>query len=98
MNPRALIISLILSIAATANAAPRFANVFADHAVLQQGEELTIWGSAARTDSVLMVKLGGIEAVATVDGEGDWQAMLPAHCPSIPHFRSPNTLKASNGT
>ncbi|MDQ1919189.1 hypothetical protein [Massilia pseudoviolaceinigra] len=32
-------------------AAPAFAGIFSDHAVLQRGEALTVWGRAAPRDS-----------------------------------------------
>ena len=63
-----------------AAAAPRFANIFADHAVLQQGVELTIWGTATEPSANLWVKWGDApERIPVERGKrGVWTAILPA--------------------
>jgi hypothetical protein len=69
---------LAASLAAKAQpAAPAFASIFSDHAVLQRGEPLTVWGTASASQRVL-VTLGGKQAEATAGANGTWRATLPA--------------------
>jgi hypothetical protein len=66
------------SLAANAQAAaPAFAGIFSDHAVLQRGEPLTVWGTASPSQRV-SVSLGGKAAEATAGANGKWRATLPA--------------------
>lgn len=57
--------------------APAFARIFADHAVLQRGEPLTVWGSGAPAQQV-SVSLGDKRVGAKADAAGKWRATLPA--------------------
>ena len=50
--------------------------LFSDHAVLQAGREVPVWGTAKEGEQV-MVELAGRNAVATAK-EGKWMARLPA--------------------
>ena len=63
--------------ATTAPAAPLLARIFGDHAVLQRGRPITLWGHADAGSSVT-VTIGDHRATATSDAAGHWQAILPA--------------------
>lgn len=63
--------------AAAQETTPRFANIFADHAVLQRDRPIAIWGSAPK-GSAVTVTLNGQSASATADADGRWRATLPA--------------------
>jgi sialate O-acetylesterase len=58
-------------------AAPAFARIFTDHAVLQQGGPIPVWGTAAPSQSVI-VTLNGQSVNATADAAGKWRTALPA--------------------
>jgi sialate O-acetylesterase len=58
-------------------AAILFAPIFADHAVLQQGKPVPIWGKAAPGEKVV-VTFGGQKVSALTDSRGDWVAYLDA--------------------
>lgn len=57
--------------------APRFAHIFADHAVLQRDRPMAIWGQAA-AGAAVTVRLGDRSAAVTADSQGRWRATLPA--------------------
>ncbi|SFV17704.1 sialate O-acetylesterase [Pseudoduganella namucuonensis] len=73
-------------------AAPAFAGIFGDHAVLQRGEALTVWGTAAPGLGVT-VSLGGKTAEAKADAQGRWRASMPAMSAGGPY-----TLSASGAS
>ncbi len=52
-------------------------NIFADHMVLQQGEPVTVWGSAAPGEKVL-VTFADQRLSTTADETGEWRVELPA--------------------
>jgi sialate O-acetylesterase len=58
-------------------AAPVFARIFGDHAVLQRDRPIKVWGTAAPGQGVTL-SLGGRSANATADAHGRWRATLPA--------------------
>ncbi|HEX7761506.1 MAG TPA: sialate O-acetylesterase [Caulobacteraceae bacterium] len=60
------------------------APVFQDHAVLQRGGPIPLWGEAA-PGSAVSVTLGGAAAKATADGSGHWMASLPAPAAGGPY-------------
>ena len=62
----------------SAEAAPRFANVFGDHAVLQRGVKLRIWGSGAEPSQMLAVRFGGHVSPTRVADNGEWESILPS--------------------
>lgn len=62
---------------AQSGAPPLLADVFQDHAVLQRGKPISVWGQAA-PGAALTVRLGGASVSATADAEGRWRASLPA--------------------
>ncbi|MEH3039297.1 MAG: 9-O-acetylesterase [Sphingomonas paucimobilis] len=57
--------------------APTFANIFADHAVLQRDRPITVWGNAASGETVT-VRLGDRSVTAVAAKDGKWRATLPA--------------------
>jgi sialate O-acetylesterase len=65
---------------ATASAAPLLAPVFTDHAVLQRGQPIRVWGGAG-PGAVVTLSLGDAETTATADAEGGWLATFPAREP-----------------
>ncbi len=60
-----------------ANAAPRFAHIFADHAVLQRDQPVTVWGTGADPDAEYQIRYRGEAVTANVEKSGDWHATLP---------------------
>ncbi|ESQ86576.1 hypothetical protein ABAC460_22955 [Asticcacaulis sp. AC460] len=75
-------LSLSAALAATvlatpALAAPQFAKIFTDHAVIQRDQPVTVWGTATPSQAVT-VSLNGQSATATADAAGKWRATLPA--------------------
>ncbi|MES2349963.1 MAG: sialate O-acetylesterase [Pseudomonadota bacterium] len=80
---------LAASLATPVPAAPAFAGIFGDHAVLQRGEALTVWGTAAAGLGVA-VSLGGKTVEAKADAQGHWRASMPAMAAGGPY-----TLSAS---
>jgi sialate O-acetylesterase len=61
------------------SAEPRFANIFGDHAVLQQGSTVTVRGAGADPAAAYVVRLGDtVGKVTEVDAEGNWTASLSA--------------------
>jgi len=64
----------------TAHAAPILAPVFTDHAVLQRGLPIRVWGSAKPGEAVSL-SLGEARTSATADAQGRWMATFPAREP-----------------
>ncbi len=83
---------LIAGGAMAQTSAPAFAHIFADHAVLQQGGPIPVWGTAAPSQAVT-VSLGDKTVNVTADAKGHWRADLPATAPGGPY-----TLTVSAGT
>ena len=67
--------------------APGFANIFADHAVLQRDRPITVWGTAAPGETVT-VKLGERSVTALAARDGKWRAVLPAMTAGGPYMLS----------
>lgn len=90
------IVSLQLSLPAVSYArlfcamSPLFANVFADHAVLDASAS-RIWGSTAAHDIVHLSLDGSFVANSTADASGRWSALLPP----MPTGPTAFTLRAS---
>ncbi len=78
MNYRATFSAMALAglLALPAAATPEFAPVLQDHMVLQRGEPVTLWGTAAEGETV-SVEWKGHKAAATTHG-GAWKVVLPA--------------------
>jgi sialate O-acetylesterase len=71
----------------------RFANVFADHMVLQRETQAAIWGTADPGDQVTVeASWGGDPVRATADADGRWQVEL-----ATPAAGGPFTVTASSG-
>jgi len=79
---RSMILGLMAAtaVATAAQAAPILAPVFTDHAVLQRGQPIRVWG-AARPGAVVSLKLGDAETTATADVQGRWTTTFPAREP-----------------
>jgi len=75
--------------------APAFAGIFGDHAVLQRGEPLTVWGTAAPGQRVT-VSLGATTAEARASANGRWRVTMPAMTAGGPHTLS--VTAGSGGT
>ena len=73
-----------------AAAGPQFARVFGDHAVLQRGGPIHVWGTGAGGEAVT-VTLDGQDTVVQADALGNWSADLPA-----PPAGGPYSLQAAN--
>jgi hypothetical protein len=75
-------------------AAPAFAGIFSDHAVLQRGEAVTVWGTSAPGGGVTL-SLGGKTAEAKADAQGRWRASMPAMSAGGPYTLS---VSGASGT
>jgi sialate O-acetylesterase len=73
----------LTTMAGAAAAAPLLAPVFTDHAVLQRGQPIRVWG-AAKAGEAVELSLGEAKASATADAQGRWSATLPAREPGEP--------------
>lgn len=76
MRFKALILATAMGLSTHAMAAP-LASVFSDHAVLQRDQPIKVWGQAT-PNAPVSVDLSGSAATATADGQGRWNAVLPA--------------------
>ncbi|HEY5347447.1 MAG TPA: hypothetical protein VIJ72_04585, partial [Rhizomicrobium sp.] len=72
---RALLVCASFAFPAFAVAAPLLHPLFQDHAVLQRGKPIPIYGQAA-PGAHLTVSLSGDTAVATADAAGQWRVLL----------------------
>ena len=54
-----------------------FANIFADHAVLQRDAIVRVWGTGADPTSTLRLRFGHTQVDATLNADGSWKAQLP---------------------
>ena len=80
-----LVLASSLAVPAMAQASPpAFAAIFGDHAVLQRGEPLTVWGTATPGQRVA-VSLAGASAEAKADAKGRWRVGMPAMAAGGPH-------------
>jgi sialate O-acetylesterase len=67
----------LLFFAASAMADVMPALLFTDHAVLQRGKPVPVWGTAAAGEKV-SVSFGGFNASTTAAADGKWKVELPA--------------------
>ena len=74
---RTLMLAAALLGAAPAQAATLLHPMFADHAVLQRGQPITVYGTA-KPDANVTLQLGNATASAHADKDGQWRATLPA--------------------
>lgn len=75
MKQMATLVWALLTLTAAAGAEVRLPNVFSDHAVLQRGQLVHVWGWAAPGEKVT-VQFHGQTRVADADGIGAWQLWL----------------------
>lgn len=85
---------VLLALASAAPAQPHIGQLFSDHAVLQRGRPIPVWGEAAPGERVA-VALGGARATATAGHDGRWRATLPAMTAGGPYTL---TVTAPSGT
>ena len=81
---RTIALAMLATVSSTTQAAPQLATMFSDHAVLQRGQAIPVWGTAAPREKVT-VSLGGSTKVATADKGGAWRVDLPALQAGGPH-------------
>lgn len=91
----ALFAAVLSGMAQAQSEGPSFAGIFGDHAVLQRGEPLAIWGKATASQRV-SVKLSGNTAEAIAGEDGKWRVSLPAMEAGGPYVLSVSA--GSNGT
>jgi sialate O-acetylesterase len=72
---------LVGCLSATAAGAPQLAPVFRDHAVLQSGRAISVWGRAAPGEHV-SVAFAGQTAGSTAGADGRWVALLAPLAPN----------------
>ena len=77
----ALAAASVAASAHAAGAAPALASLFQDHAVLQQGKPVPVWGSAAPGEHV-SVSFAGQVVGATAGPDGRWIAVLASLAPN----------------
>jgi sialate O-acetylesterase len=73
---RRLAFALLLGASSTAEAAPQFNSLFSDHAVLQRGRPIAVWGTADPGEKV-RVSLAESARSTTADSKGEWRVELP---------------------
>ncbi|HEX7848190.1 MAG TPA: sialate O-acetylesterase [Sphingomonas sp.] len=84
--------SVAPTIASAQTAAPGFARIFTDHAVLQRDRPIPVWGHAA-PGAAVTVSLAGQSVSAKADRQGIWHVTLPKQ----PAGRAYRLSVASNG-
>ncbi|MBO9560104.1 MAG: sialate O-acetylesterase [Caulobacter sp.] len=70
----------LTAFSAAVRAAPILAPVFTDHAVLQRGQPIRVWGAAGPGEAVEL-SLGEAKTSAVADAQGRWSATFPAREP-----------------
>jgi len=98
MNRTLLLVFLLapssLLAAGSASAEVKLAAIFSDHAVLQRGHALPVWGTAAPGEAI-EVKFAGQTVQATADPSGQWRVelkSLPAGGPFEMVVTGPNQI------
>lgn len=84
-----MLFAIIAAVPATVHAAdaPRFAGIFGDHAVLQRGQPVHAWGTAAPLQR-LTLSLDSNRVAVVAGRDGKWQADLPAMTAGGPYSLS----------
>lgn len=95
-----LITAFVTSLSGTpaASAAVKVPALIGDHMVVQAGQPVRLWGTAAAGETV-RAALAGREATAKADADGRWQLTLPAMPAGGPHgltIQASNTLRFSD--
>jgi sialate O-acetylesterase len=89
---RAAIFCFAMLVAVPAQAAPLLHSMFADHAVLQRGQSIPVYGTA-KPGAAVTVQMASATVTARADKNGQWHAALPAM-----NAGGPYTLHAASGT
>src|SRR5689334_878959 len=84
-------VAVALLAATPAWSAPLLHPMFADHAVLQRGQPIRVYGQA-KPGSEIRIELGNQSALARANAGGQWNATLPAMAEGGPY-----SLRASSG-
>jgi len=71
-----LLLAASLAVAGGMQASPVPSPLFSDHAVLQRGEPIPVWGVAGAGEKIA-VKFHGAVASTQANDEGKWRAVLP---------------------
>ena len=87
-----LALAAVFAFPASAETPSLLGAIFRDHAVLQRGKPIDVWGEA-QPDTQVAVSLGPDSVVVQSDASGHWQASLPAMPAGGPY-----TLRAQNGS
>jgi len=90
---RAFLLAILLA-TGSASAEVKLAAIFSDHAVLQRGVALPVWGTATPGDAI-EVRFEGQTAQATADASGQWRVelkSLPAGGPYEMAVTGPNQI------
>lgn len=66
----------LLGLLVTLRAAPKPSPLFSDHAVLQRGAAVPVWGTAEAGEKIT-VSYRGVSASAVADSSGHWRVALP---------------------
>lgn len=74
---RRLAFVLLMGTCSAAQAAPKLDILFSDHAVLQRGRPISVWGTAEPKEKVT-VSLGAQSRAVVANAKGEWRAELPA--------------------
>jgi sialate O-acetylesterase len=98
---RLLLATLVAAVTSAASASAQtsltLGPLFRDHAVLQRGRPIAIWGTAGAGDEVV-VALAGKDAPAKADASGRWTATLPAMEPGGPFTLDVRTASGATAT
>ena len=82
LRPAGILLALLLP--AAASAAPALNPIFSDHAVLQRGKPIAVWGTADPGERVA-VALGPARASVRAGRDGRWRVDLPKMAAGGPH-------------
>ena len=95
----AIAVALVASLVGVGLADVKLPGVLSDNMVLQQGQKITIWGTADAGEKVA-VALGAAKADATADDKGKWQVVFEPLAASDKPIEmtvaGKNTLKVAN--
>jgi len=89
-----LLLTTLLLLTSVLKAQLQIADIFSDHAVLQQGVEVPVWG-AADAGAKITVTFGSKSIVTTANSEGDWSLIIP---PLNASFEPQNLTVTSNNS
>lgn len=78
MNTKTLTLLAATMAVLSVSAAVRFDNLFCDHAVLQRGQAIPVWGYGAAPSTRVLVTLGETKAWALANADGLFRTRLPA--------------------